>query len=784
MKKRVMRPIAAIIAVILFATVLAGCNNDRNSANDPGRTADTPEFVFVPEHITLPDDIRSMDNLSYANGRLYFSSWHFSEEDRISRSSIFTMDLDGTNLRELPNYSQPAPPEGATGEDVSGSVNINGLHIDGDGNLWVVESGSFWGMNLPEDFDGEEWERWEYQYEIGSVMMLRKLDNTGAEILSVDISEIANEPHFFLRTFNIDGDGNIYVAADSAIYVLNSDGRMQFRLEVENWIDQLIRMPDGSIAFSGWMGTGRGLRKIDFAAREFGEIIEVPVNARGIFTGSGEYSVIFDDGIGLSGIETETGETVRLLSWIGSDVAGEGMESVVVLPDGRVLVTSRTWNRVTGESRFEIIILTQVPYDSLPPRTTITMATVGLDSQLRNAVVNFNRTNPSYRIQVNDFSEFNTQDDWTAGFTRLTTELIAGRVPDILNVSSMMPFQQYVARGLLVDLYPFIDADPAFNRGDFIESVFRATEVDGGLYQIFPSFSISTLVGNPAVLGAGMGWNMSEFRAVLNANPQADMPMGFGFDRNSFLTQFIMMSMNEYVDWAAGETHFDSDEFIQLLEFAYTFPDEIDWANMDWDDFIEAPELIADGRQLMMTTWVNDFQRIQLDRAIFGGEIVFKGVPTEGRDGHTLQTGTGLAITSRAVDPDGAWAFLRTILTEEWQRENVQWDFPTNRAVFDERVEEAMTPEYFIDEDGNEVEIARWGTGMGSVMVNVYSATQQDVDQIMALIDAVSGTSGHNESLMNIITEGAADFFSGRRTAQDAARVIQSRASIFIAEQT
>jgi ABC-type glycerol-3-phosphate transport system substrate-binding protein len=191
------------------------------------------------------------------------------------------------------------------------------------------------------------------------------------------------------------------------------------------------------------------------------------------------------------------------------------------------------------------------------------------------------------------------------------------------------------------------------------------------------------------------------------------------------------------------------------------------------------------GRQLMMTTWVDDFQRIQLDRAVFGGEMVYKGFPTESRNGHALQTGAGLAITSRASDPDGAWAFLRTILTEDWQRENVQWGFPTNMNVFNEMKERAMTPVGFItDDDGNEVEISNWGSGWGSVVVNIYAATQEDVDQIMELIDSVIGTSGNNESLMNIITEGAADFFAGRRTAQDAARVIQSRASIFIAEQT
>jgi len=777
------------MAVMLLATALIGC--DRNNADDPGSLVEAPDFVFVPEYIALPEDITGMTNLVYNDGRLFFSSWVFDEDEGMSASRLFSMGIDGTNLTQLPNYNPGDPPEGAMG-----SMNINSIHIDGDGNLWVFESGHFWGFDLPDDFDGEEWDMWEFQVDLGSVMAVRKLDRTGAEIMSVDISDLTNNAdQFFLRAFNIDGDGNIYIAGESmigesAIYVLHNDGRMQFRIEVMGWIDQLIRLPDGAVATSAWSETGFGrvLRPIDLATRGWGEEIDLPPNAHNVFPGAGEHALVFMDNSGLSGFDADTGETVRMLNWIDSDIPGTGLGNVIVLPDGRVICTNQDWDRFTGESFFELIILTPVPYDSLPPRTIMTLATVSLDWQLRSAIVNFNRTNGTFRIQVNDYSEFNTADDWGAGLTRLTTEIIAGRVPDILDVRGL-PFHQYVSRGLLVDLYEFIDADPHISRADLMQSVFRAIELDGGLYQIFPTFSINTLIGNPAVLGEGMGWNMDEFREVLQANPQADMPFGMGWTRDAFLSQAIATSLDEYVDWAAGTTNFDSDEFIQLLEFANTFPADFEW---DWENFIDAPELIADGRQIMMMSWVGDFEGIQMNRAIFGGDIVFKGFPAASRNGHALSIGSGLAITTRASDPQGAWQFLRTILTEDWQRTNVQWDFPTNRVVFDERLEDAMTPpEPILDEDGNEIDVgfgfARGVTrsmGWGNVMIDIGPTTQEDADQIFALIDVVSGTFTHNESLMNIINEGAEDFFAGRRSAQDAARIIQSRASILIAEQS
>jgi len=40
------------------------------------------------------------------------------------------------------------------------------------------------------------------------------------------------------------------------------------------------------------------------------------------------------------------------------------------------------------------------------------------------------------------------------------------------------------------------------------------------------------------------------------------------------------------------------------------------------------------------------------------------------------------------------------------------------------------------------------------------------------------------DPLLDIVFEGIDDMFAGRATAQDAARIIQSRASVYVAEQS
>jgi len=263
--------------------------------------------------------------------------------------------------------------------------------------------------------------------------------------------------------------------------------------------------------------------------------------------------------------------------------------------------------------------------------------------------------------------------------------------------------------------------------------------------------------------------------------------MGPWVTSSFFLNQAVAMNIDNFVDWAAGTTSFDDGAFAQLLEFSNMFPHEPDQdmmvvsrgpAGFGQDD------AIATGRQIMSMAWISDFLSIQINNATYGGEIVYKGFPTEGRNGNVLEVSSGLSMSSSSSNKQGAWEFMRTILTEDWQR-TITFGFPTNRAVFNEMLEEQMTPQFWTDEDGNEIEISQMNVSIDDGnMIQIFAMTQEEADQLLALIDSVSGISRGNMSLMEIIGEGASDFFSGRSSAQETARIVQNRASIFIAEQS
>jgi len=781
LKKRLLRIIAIFVVITLMVTLVAACRNEP----DDDRTM--PEYVYVPEFITFPGEIEGISGVAATDEAVFFVTEHWDESGRIIQ--LFSFDLATNEIAELTGYSPYIPYP-----DAEGWMQAS-ISVDGEGNLWVLEIGSFWRFNVPDDFDGEDWQRFDYQENIGSVNSIRRLDSSGAEISTLRLDSISQGTEWFnIGSFEIGSDGNIYLSAmgdtpifgndNSAIFVLDNDANLLFSVPIEGW-GELVRMGDGSIAHFGWVSEGefmgrQALFPIDAATQRFGDEIELPDNMWQIFPGNEDFDLLFMVNADLFGFSIDSEEPEFLLNWIDSDVLAGSFDNISLLPDGRVLTASRQWRggRMGGTSFFEIVLLTRTHSSELPEREIITLAALWLGGDLQNAIVEFNRNSTTHRIRATDYSQFNNEDDWNAGLTRLSTEIITGIVPDILSVQGL-PVRQYAARGILLDLYELIDADPELSRSSFVEGIFEAAEMDGGLFYVFPSFALTTIIGHPSVLGPNPGWNVDEFLSTLSANPNADMPLGPWLTRMNFLMQSIMFGMDQYVDWVTGEVRFDTGEFAALLELAATFPEDIEHSGggggaiarpMPMSEMSET-ELIAQGRQIMTQSGIWDFDAFQRHLISFGGEVVFKGFPTEGRNGHSINAGGGLAITTGASDADAAWSFVRTFLTESFQNE--LWDLPTNRASFDARAEEAMTT--------TEWSRVHWIDG---VEFEMGPLTQAQIDQVRELIRLTPNVAGFDDILMNIVSEGASDFFGGRGSAQDAARVIQSRVSIYVAEQS
>lgn len=145
-----------LLLFAVFSVVIVGCENDSGTTTLPGSSVES-DYFYTPEIMQFPEDLRyqiDTNNIVFFEETVYFT---------ISYNKIFSMNIDGSNLIELSDYI------------IKDDAAFITLVTDNTGNLYVIER--IYDERLGTDEN----------------ISIRKLDNKGAEILSVSISEYTAE---------------------------------------------------------------------------------------------------------------------------------------------------------------------------------------------------------------------------------------------------------------------------------------------------------------------------------------------------------------------------------------------------------------------------------------------------------------------------------------------------------------------------------------------------------------------------------------------------------------
>lgn len=807
--KGIKRYLCLALALVMALCVFTGCGdktNDPNNpnssnTNDPNNTAAPTGFVYVPEYVTVQGEFTSgFGRSSYSNGYIYTTSYEkiadntpdgvipeYEGEYWEFGTVIYKIGMDGSC--EKINFTPPAIPDGA-----EGSASVDNMYVSDNGNITMLERLYTYTVNVPEGVEVEEYsdDYWNY-YESKESYSLRTIGSDGSDVSTFPLEGLGEgEEYFYVNSFTMDKDGNIYIASDEALYVLNGEGELLCKITSDSgWIQSVMQLADGRMVCSRYGENGPELTVIDLEAKGFGESIETKMDLYSMTPGGGDYDFYYTSGVNFFGYNLETGESEKILNWINCDVNNENSNSTIVLDDGRIVSMNTEWDSNYENCTNELIVLSKQPASSVPQKTIITLATQYLNWDVRGAIIDFNRNNGEYRIEVRDYSEYNTDDDYTAGQTKLTTEILSGQMPDILDMSGM-PFERLASKGLLEDLYTYIDNDPNLSREDLIPSALAAYEDDGKLYQTLSSFYVQAVMGSEKVVGDKPGWTYDEFNAALASMPEGCTAFDQYITRDDMLATCMALDGDSYVDWSTGECSFDSEAFVKMLEFVKSFPSTFDWENYNYNESDSTDARIASGRQMLLSSGVSNFNDFLMYDAMFGGTATYIGYPTENGTGNMLYAaGANYAMSSKCANKDGAWQFLRQFFTEEYQEKNGYGGFPTNKAAFDKRLEEAMTPEYqkdadgnfVLDENGNKIEVSNGGWSWGGVEVEMRAINQAEADRILELINTTTKAYKSDESILEIVKEEVAPFFEGQKSAEDVAKLIQSKATLYVNEQ-
>ncbi len=822
------KTLCLIMALAMVFGLLSACGG-----GDGKTDTETPEYTYVPTYTELGSDIGYVYNTVVSGGLIYvagevegeeiveeYPSYDENgnpildeegnpvmEEYTYTRTepAMFTVNLDGTDFKRMESYTAPEFPE----EAESGSFWINNLCSVPNGGVAVVENvyysipvygedGGDGGDTAAEDTPvatgaplaatssdisvdapapDTSGQPMDYQYV--EKYNLRVFDASGAQTFCAELSSlIESEDYFYVSAFAVSGTGEaVLMANGNAIYVLNADGSLKGSIDtsdLSNGISNFVTLGDGSVAalVYGEDYAAFDLRPVDTSAMQLGEATaSLPTDAYSARPSGGGYDFCYNKGESFYGYKLADGSEEKLVTWINCDVNSNNLTSPYITEEGNIVCLSSEYSNTGDGATTYFITLTKTPYDQVPQKTTLTLACVYLNYYIKNQILDFNRKSSDYRIEVRDYSEFNTEDDYSAGYTKLITEIGSGAVPDIM-VTDGLPIETFGAKGLLADLWPFIDADEELGgRAGVMEPVFNALSQDGKLYEITSNFYITTIAGPASIVGTEPGWTYDEMYAALDQMPEGCELFSLGTTRSDVFSSICMLNLSRFVDWTTGECSFDSDDFISLMEFANRFPETFDWEHHEWTNEDSDAYRIKEGRQLLLTVSLPDAYNYNYYSEMFNGDMALKGFPDVPGSGAVFNlNGTSLAIASTCKNQDAAWSFVRTLLTREYQ-ENNTYGFCTNRELCEENIQSMVGESYYSYDQvtGEEKEII---------------FTQENADLITDLINNTSMVADYNTSQINdIINEEVAYYFSGEKTAQDVAATIQNRVSIYVNEQ-
>lgn len=511
------------------------------------------------------------------------------------------------------------------------------------------------------------------------------------------------------------------------------------------------------------------------------EVEGMPSWAYGSTACTGDYDFCAYDSQGIYGIRIGQ-PAEKMLDWINSDFMGDYVRKVQPMKDGRVLVACST----PDYDSCQLYVCKERDKSELNKIKMLSLAVFYPSNNLSQAIMAYNRSHDDVRIVM---KRYESGDDYEADLERFKNDLTSGMVADLICTDSM-PFESLANMGLFLDLNELMDADADFNRDDYFDNYFRAMEYGGKLYRVGGCFNVETLAAKEKFIDVSIPMTMEDFRGIIDKLP-ASMTAFEEMTRYSVSQGMIMNNLGCFLDVEKGTCDFDNQQFIELLEFCNTFPEQVvDYDNMedsDWDKYWQNRDrLYRDDKALFCDCWLSSVSRYhEILQGNFGGQpVVLCGYPSvdgTGNGGKFYNNYT-ISISAGTSHKQEAWDFVRTMLSEEVGNE-IRWSFPVNRNAFANVAAKDCEPQTYQDENGNTVTspVYYGGYGMEEPM-DIGYPTQEEVQALQTYIENITVIYGVDTDVYNIINEEMEMFFAGDQSAADCAKMIQSRVGLYISE--
>ncbi len=771
MRKRLWKkPLAVLMLSTALAMTLTACGEDKKETASKEVKS---EYIYQSSFQTVDIGIDGIDNACMKDGRVYLygSQWVEDKKDKEgggkTHNYFITCNVDGSDVQK---------------------TELKGLKENEYSNMFVLdEDGQFRLLTQCYEYNEKTQESKE-SYFVHTLNEKGKITDTVE--LKRDKKKSNEDDYFYLdRSRVVFLDGKVYAAMDTKIYTFDEKGKAGKTYENEggNYIQCLMKSAEGKLYVYGWINQGEEsknvLREFDPETGKFGDSVdfgEYNIYNLSVYPAEGS-NVYINDGNNIYTVDLANGKLKTELNWLNSDIDGERIRAYFPLEEGKFLVVDTSYDETTQKSSTEFITLNKVKASEVKQKEVLTYASAYIDYDIKGKFISFNKTNEKYRIEVKDYSAYSEPSK------QLNMDITSGKIPDILDLRQISKYQ-LIKKGVLTDLYPFMEKSEEVKKEDFIPSVLSTLENDGKLYFLPYSFAPQALIAGKKVVGDIEGWTVEEMIDLYKKMPEGSLFMEY-MTREWFVSNIVNSQLSEYVNWSTGEVKFDTDDFIKLIEFSSEFSSQ---ENMKYDNQDNMPTLVKKGKLFLNSLYLYQPSEIEIYTKLYKKQKGYSilSYPSSDKNNKLAISlnGCALAITNQCKNKEGAWEFISQFLTYEFQKNTTRYNgLPTRKDALEKILEYAQATEQYTDEDGTEVYPIDSSYGYDDYTVQMGPLSEEEITVIRSIIDRIGICNSYDtvsEEIMNIIQEELKAYYAGDKAAKDTADVIQSRVKLYVSENS
>ena len=395
----------------------------------------------------------------------------------------------------------------------------------------------------------------------------------------------------------------------------------------------------------------------------------------------------------------------------------------------------------------------------------------------------FKKEFPDVNLELRQFGNPNDPESYVAFFETLTTDLSAGKGPDVIVSFHTFPDIHKVARsGVFENLDAYMEKDSTFLEDDFFQGVMDGGIINGERLFVPLDFWANIFVSSEETMNAfDVHFTGTPTFAQWHDTMQSFFE-DFYYTGQSFTN--LVGTMNEFtllkysgvhwMDYETGEIRVRTEEFRQLMEMAkvlYNLSE--DTYSDDWEHWFSigggktVKEIMSQDYLFACAITPREFVEL------YAG-LMDQQTPVHYSFPHTDETALGAsamhfaAVNSTSKNKDMAYEFIKIMLSEEVQTNDYFAGFPVRKSSLALSLNK-LNAEY-----------ANRSVPDGSVIFQTIS--ENVISSFIDEMDAARYTSTDSELAAEIIIEGMTAYFKSDRSYDACLDEVENKLSLYVFE--